>query len=79
MANDDFFTKMMFGSNAPARHEEEPDTESETVEDAEVSQEADYMHVLHQVGEIMDSIDELKPVFKEIASIVSALKNKMSI
>lgn len=82
MANDDFFTKMMFGSNAPARHEEtetETDAEAETAEDAEVSQEADYMHVLNQVGEIMDSLDELKPVFKEIGSMVSALKNKISI
>ncbi len=46
MANDDFFTKMMFGANAPGRHEEtetETDAEAETVEDAEVSQEADYM------------------------------------
>ncbi|MFB6497971.1 hypothetical protein [Bacillus haynesii] len=83
MANDDFFTKMMFGANAPGRHEEEPEqgteAETETVEGAEVSQEADYMHVLNQVGEIMDSIDELKPVFKEIGSMVSALKNKISI
>ncbi|EWH23203.1 hypothetical protein [Bacillus haynesii] len=83
MANDDFFTKMMFGANAPGRHEEEPETEAEaeteTAEGAEVSQEADYMHVLNQVGEIMDSIDELKPVFKEIGSMVSALKNKISI
>ncbi|MBU8757978.1 hypothetical protein [Bacillus paralicheniformis] len=82
MANDDFFTKMMFGANAPGRHEEtetETDAEAETVEDAEVSQEADYMHVLNQVGEIMDSLDELKPVFKEIGSMVSALKNKISI
>ncbi|WP_195257814.1 hypothetical protein [Bacillus paralicheniformis] len=78
MANDDFFTKMMFGANAPGRHEE-TDAEAETVEDAEVSQEADYMHVLNQVGEIMDSLDELKPVFKEIGSMVSALKNKISI
>jgi len=82
VANDDFFTKMMFGANAPGRHEEtetETDAEAETVEDAEVSQEADYMHVLNQVGEIMDSLDELKPVFKEIGSMVSALKNKISI
>jgi len=81
VANDDFFTKMMFGANAPGRHEEEPETEAETetAEGAEVSQEADYMHVLNQVGEIMDSIDELKPVFKEIGSMVSALKNKISI
>lgn len=82
MANDDFFTKMMFGANAPGRHEEtetETDAEAETAEDAEVPQEADYMHVLNQVGEIMDSIDELKPVFKEIGSMVSALKNKISI
>ncbi|UIN47320.1 hypothetical protein M8181_06300 [Bacillus licheniformis] len=79
MANDDFFTKMMFGANAPGRHEEEPEAEAETetAEDAEVSQEADYMHVLNQVGQIMDSIDELKPVFKEIGSMVSALKNKI--
>ncbi|MGO4899927.1 hypothetical protein ACG2QI_12925 [Bacillus sp. GM2] len=82
MANDDFFTKMMFGANAPGRHEEtetDADAEAETAEDAEVPQEADYMHVLNQVGEIMDSIDELKPVFKEIGSMVSALKNKISI
>ncbi|MCY7777725.1 hypothetical protein P9D36_03515 [Bacillus haynesii] len=77
MANDDFFTKMMFGANAPGRQEEEPEAETETAEDAEVSQEADYMHVLNQVGQIMDSIDELKPVFKEIGSMVSALKNKI--
>ncbi|MDN5388196.1 hypothetical protein QMZ64_12255 [Bacillus sp. LB7] len=84
MANDDFFTKMMFGANAPGRHEEtetdaDADADAETAEDAEVPQEADYMHVLNQVGEIMDSIDELKPVFKEIGSMVSALKNKISI
>ncbi|MFP7273645.1 hypothetical protein SFC17_01670 [Bacillus paralicheniformis] len=80
MANDDFFTKMMFGANAPGGHEEtETDADAETAEDAEVSQEADYMHVLNQVGEIMDSLDELKPVFKEIGSMVSALKNKISI
>ncbi|MPQ25192.1 hypothetical protein [Bacillus paralicheniformis] len=82
MANDDFFTKMMFGANGPGRHEEtetEMDADAETAEDAEVPKEADYMHVLNQVGEIMDSIDELKPVFKEIGSMVSALKNKISI
>lgn len=40
--------------------------------------EPDYMHIMNQIGQIMDSIDELKPAFKEIGSMVSALKNKIS-
>ncbi|KAA6453320.1 hypothetical protein [Bacillus swezeyi] len=76
MANDDFFTKMMFGTNVPnSREEQDGATEDE---EAESAQQPDYMHVMNQVGQIMDSIDELKPVFKEIGSMVSAIKNKIS-
>ncbi|KAA6476062.1 hypothetical protein VSK91_15445 [Bacillus swezeyi] len=81
MANDDFFTKMMFGTNVPNSREEQDDaTEDGATEDeeAESAQQPDYMHVMNQVGQIMDSIDELKPVFKEIGSMVSAIKNKIS-
>ncbi|MCF7619368.1 hypothetical protein [Bacillus sonorensis] len=82
MAADDFFTKMMFGANRSnnrenqSTHEERPDIENE--EETEELNEPDYMHILDQVGQIMDSIDELKPVFKEIGSMVSSLKNKIS-
>ncbi|GIN65979.1 hypothetical protein P9D51_09245 [Bacillus sonorensis] len=82
MAADDFFTKMMFGANPSnnrenqSTHEERPDIENE--EETEELNEPDYMHILDQVGQIMDSIDELKPVFKEIGSMVSSLKNKIS-
>ncbi|MFN2747107.1 MULTISPECIES: hypothetical protein [Bacillus] len=77
MANDDFFSKMMFGTNQPAHREEQSDRQE--AEETNTAQEPDYMHVMNQVGQIMDSIDELKPMFKEIGSMVSALRKKISI
>ncbi|ATH95050.1 hypothetical protein ACH95_06465 [Bacillus glycinifermentans] len=81
MADDDFFTKMMFGSHPPGKREDQSEKHEDgpdgTTEAAEMT-EPDYMHIMNQIGQIMDSIDELKPAFKEIGSMVSTLKNKIS-
>ncbi|MFS0655932.1 hypothetical protein [Bacillus sp. 179-C3.3 HS] len=77
MAQKDFFSTMMFG-----RPEKETEVEAKTEPADTTSNDdddsIDYMHVMNQLGNIMNSIDELKPVFKDVGPMISAIKKKLS-
>ncbi|NPC92176.1 hypothetical protein HOO54_08075 [Bacillus sp. WMMC1349] len=75
MAEEDFFSKMMFGAHS-ASQEDQSDKDFEKESESESETEADYTHIMNQLGEIMDSIDKLTPTFKEIGSMVGSLKDK---
>ncbi|MDA7026084.1 hypothetical protein PJ311_05575 [Bacillus sp. CLL-7-23] len=74
MADEDFFSKMMFGGHSESQ-EDQSDKDAEKESESET--EADYTHIMNQLGEIMDSIDKLTPTFKEIGSMVGSLKDKL--
>lgn len=69
----DIFSKMMFGDSRDPDKEPEENPEQPQAENEE---EIDYNHVLNQLGSIMNSLDQLKPVFKDFAPMVSAIKKK---
>ncbi|MBD0405766.1 hypothetical protein CHH79_03950 [Bacillus siamensis] len=73
----DIFTKMMFGNSGDRDKEPEENPEQPQKENEE--QEIDYNHVMNQLGSIMNSLDQLKPVFKDLGlgSMVSAIKKKI--
>ncbi|KXZ13577.1 hypothetical protein AXI59_05215 [Bacillus nakamurai] len=75
----DIFSKMMFG-NTEDRDEPEKEKEKEKEKEepeADPEEAIDYNHVMNQLGSIMNSLDQLKPVFKDLGSMVSALKKKI--
>ncbi|MBT2573835.1 hypothetical protein J7E26_07700 [Bacillus sp. ISL-51] len=75
----DIFTKMMFGNIEDREEREEREEQKEEKEEPEADPEEtiDYNHVMNQLGAIMNSLDQLKPVFKDLAPMVSALKKKI--
>ncbi|MDA1475930.1 hypothetical protein [Bacillus changyiensis] len=73
MADEDFFSKMMFGADSASQ--EDP-SDKDLEKESESETEANYTHIMNQLGEIMDSIDKLTPTFKEIGSMVGSLKDK---
>nr|WGD67123.1 hypothetical protein P5646_18830 [Bacillus velezensis] len=70
----DIFSKMMFGDSRDRDKEPEENPEQSQAENEE---EIDYNHVLNQLVSIMNSLDQLKPVFKDFAPMVSAIKKKI--
>ncbi|MGE6630970.1 hypothetical protein [Bacillus sp. NPDC077027] len=76
MAQKDFFSTMMFGKpSEPEKKKKEAKSDDESSSNEE---SIDYMHVMNQIGTIMNSIDELKPVFKDVGPLISAFKKKIS-
>ncbi|AOZ87689.1 hypothetical protein BK049_02605 [Bacillus xiamenensis] len=77
MAQKDIFSAMMFGQ--PLEKEKNKSESKEERKDSSSSDDSiDYMHVMNQIGNIMNSIDELKPVFKDVGPMISAFKKKLS-
>ncbi|MBD3859782.1 hypothetical protein IEE86_08540 [Bacillus sp. 28A-2] len=77
MAQKDIFTAMMFGK--PLEKENNKTKAKEEREETSSNDDSiDYMHVMNQIGNIMNSIDELKPVFKNVGPMISAFKKKLS-
>ncbi|MCY7730098.1 hypothetical protein MH051_20280, partial [Bacillus safensis] len=54
------------------------EAKEERAETSSSDDSIDYMHVMNQIGNIMNSIDELKPVFKDVGPMISAFKKKLS-
>ncbi|OLP64803.1 hypothetical protein BACPU_21230 [Bacillus pumilus] len=73
MAQKDIFSTMMFGQPA----EKVTETKEELTETPSTDDSIDYMHVMNQIGNIMNSLDELKPVLKDVAPMISAFKKKL--
>ncbi|MDU0813340.1 hypothetical protein JD965_06150 [Bacillus siamensis] len=78
----DIFSKMMFGNSGD--RDKEPEENEKNEENPEQPQsenegQVDYNHVMNQLGSIMNSLDQLKPVFKDLGlgSMVSAIKKKI--
>ncbi|MEI4790570.1 hypothetical protein WAX46_09815 [Bacillus sp. FJAT-53060] len=79
MAQKDIFSAMMFGQPLEKEKEKNKSETKEEREDTSSSDDSiDYMHVMNQIGNIMNSIDELKPVFKDVGPMISAFKKKLS-
>ncbi|MFJ5963801.1 hypothetical protein [Bacillus sp. NPDC093026] len=77
MAEKDIFTAMMFGQPAE-KEKNKSELKDERTDTTSNDDSIDYMHVMNQIGNIMNSIDELKPVFKDVGPMISAFKKKLS-
>lgn len=71
----DVFSKMMFGDSPKqtAENEEQQEEVSETNDEESIQ----YMHIMDQIGSIMNSLDQIKPALKELAPMISAIKKKI--
>ncbi len=71
----DVFSKMMFGDSAKQTEEKEEQQE----EASQTNEEETFhdMHIMDQIGSIMNSIDQIKPALKELAPMISAIKKKI--
>ncbi|PCK22128.1 hypothetical protein CEY02_05360 [Bacillus pumilus] len=76
MAQKDIFSAMMFGQQLE-KEKSETETKEERANTSSNDDSIDYMHVMNQIGNIMNSIDELKPVFKDVGPMISAFKKKI--
>lgn len=71
----DVFSKMMFGDSAkPTEENEEQQEEVSQTNDEETIH---YMHIMDQIGSIMNSLDQIKPALKELAPMITAIKKKI--
>ncbi|WP_353856132.1 hypothetical protein [Bacillus sp. Bos-x628] len=76
MAEKDIFTAMMFGQPAE-KEKSKSELKDERTDTTSNDDSIDYMHVMNQIGHIMNSIEELKPVFKDVGPMISAFKKKL--
>ncbi|MDQ0232296.1 hypothetical protein [Metabacillus malikii] len=67
----DYFTNLMFGSKHTTKNTEPA---SNTIEH---QSDIDYFTIMEQLNDIMNSIDNLKPVLKEFEPIVNFFKKKI--
>ncbi len=72
----DRFTQLMFGNRVPKRYREQNNMEEKQVE-VEQSNEINYFTLMEQIDDIMVSIENLKPVLKELGPIVDFIKKKI--
>ncbi|QHQ78481.1 spore coat protein YjzB [Bacillus subtilis] len=70
----DVFSRMMFGDAAKPEEKEEQQEEVSQTNDEETIH---YMHIMDQIGSIMNSLDQIKPALKELAPMLSAIKKKI--
>lgn len=63
----------MFGQPLE-KEKSKTEAKEERAETSSSEDSIDYMHVMNQIGNIMNSIDELKPVFKDVGPMISAFK-----
>ncbi|MFC9655859.1 spore coat protein YjzB [Bacillus subtilis] len=74
----DVFSRMMFGDAAkPTEEKEEQQEEVSQVSQTNDEETINYMHIMDQIGSIMNSIDQIKPALKELAPMLSAIKKKI--
>ena len=71
----DRFTQLMFGNRIPKKYREEYNSNEKQEE--EQSKEANYFTLMEQIDDIMNSLENLKPVLQEFAPIVEYIKKKM--
>ncbi|MCY7452922.1 hypothetical protein [Bacillus altitudinis] len=77
MAQKDIFSAMMFGQPLE-KEKSKTEKKEERAKTSSSDDSIDYMHVMNQIGNIMNSIDELKPVFKDVGPMISAFRKKLS-
>ncbi|ARW06200.1 uncharacterized protein S101359_01192 [Bacillus atrophaeus] len=73
----DVFSKMMFGDSAEKKEKQDEKEAVSRPGEEETAEAVDYMHVMNQIGSIMNSLDQLKPVLKDLGPMVTALKKKI--
>ncbi len=73
----DVFSKMMFGDSAEKKEKQDEKEAVPRSGEEENAEAVDYMHVMNQIGSIMNSLDQLKPVLKDLGPMVTALKKKI--
>lgn len=73
----DVFSKMMFGDSAEKKEKQDEKEAVSRSGEEETAEVVDYMHVMNQIGSIMNSLDQLKPVLKDLGPMVTALKKKI--
>ncbi|MDO3653278.1 spore coat protein YjzB [Bacillus subtilis] len=71
----DVFSRMMFGD--AAKPTEEKEEQQEEVSQTNDEETIHYMHIMDQIGSIMNSLDQIKPALKELAPMLSAIKKKI--
>ncbi|AYK67076.1 MULTISPECIES: spore coat protein YjzB [Bacillus] len=71
----DVFSRMMFGD--AAKPTEEKEEQQEEVSQTNDEETINYMHIMDQIGSIMNSLDQIKPALKELAPMLSAIKKKI--
>ncbi|AMK71745.1 hypothetical protein Bsub01_02879 [Bacillus subtilis] len=71
----DVFSRMMFGD--AAKPTEEKEEQQEEVSQTNDEKTINYMHIMDQIGSIMNSLDQIKPALKELAPMLSAIKKKI--
>lgn len=74
----DVFSRMMFGDAAKPTEEKEEEQQEEVSQVSQTNDEEtiNYMHIMDQIGSIMNSLDQIKPALKELAPMLSAIKRK---
>lgn len=72
----DVFSRMMFGDAAKPTEEKEEEQQEEVSQVSQTNDEEtiNYMHIMDQIGSIMNSLDQIKPALKELAPMLSAIK-----
>lgn len=73
----DVFSKMMFGDSAEKKEKQDEKEAVSRSGEEETAEAVDYTHVMNQIGSIMNSLDQLKPVLKDLGPMVTALKKKI--
>ena len=68
----DRFTELMFGRRPNMERKEHEIKPENTVGD-----DVNYFTIMEQIGDIMNSIDNLKPVLKEFSPIIDYIKKKI--
>lgn len=69
----DRFSQFMFGTRPQQKSNEEAQPAKETEEQPN-GQEIDFIQIMSQIDSIMGSINELKPMFKQITPLLNIFK-----
>jgi hypothetical protein len=73
----DRFSELMFGRSTPIRSEQPSNEQSQQIVDAKdqaKEQELDYVQIMTQIDSIMGSINQLKPMIKQLTPFLSFFK-----
>jgi hypothetical protein len=72
----DRITEFMFGPRA-GRERRMENEKQDQINNGENDQEANYFTIMEQLGDIMDSIENLKPMIKQFSPIMDYIKKKI--